>query len=282
MKLNHVDLQVTDADAAREFFERHFELRCVYRRAELALLEDDAGLQLGVSNLRHAPPPAYPPDFHVGFVLERAEDVRAIYDRLATAGVPIKMSPREGGPNPVLRLRGARRHSRRDPSAAGRIPTQGWRCWMTGYLILKWIHVLLAITALGANLTYGLWFARAAREPQHLAFVLSGVRVLDNRIANPAYGLLLITGFALTGMGHIPMSTPWILTALVLYVILIVLAAAGYSPSLRRGIAALAAGGPDSAEYRHAAARGRTIGIVLTIIAVAIVYLMVTKPALWG
>lgn len=100
MKLNHVDLQVSDVQAAREFFERHFGLRCTYQRGnQIALLRDDAGLELGVSNLRGSAAPAYPQDFHVGFVLERARDVRGAYDRLKAAGVPIKMEPREGGPN---------------------------------------------------------------------------------------------------------------------------------------------------------------------------------------
>ncbi|HLY23682.1 MAG TPA: VOC family protein [bacterium] len=34
MKLNHIDLQVADVDAAREFFEKHFGLRCTDRRAD--------------------------------------------------------------------------------------------------------------------------------------------------------------------------------------------------------------------------------------------------------
>jgi uncharacterized membrane protein len=149
---------------------------------------------------------------------------------------------------------------------------------MSAYLIVKWFHVLLAITALGANITYGFWFSRAGRDRQQLAFVLRGVRMLDNRIANPAYGLLLLTGFAMTGMGHIPISTRWVLTSLILYVILIVIAAAGYTPALRRGIETLEAKGPDSPEYKQIAARGRTLGILLTLIAVIIVFIMVTKP----
>jgi uncharacterized membrane protein len=153
---------------------------------------------------------------------------------------------------------------------------------LSGYLILKWFHVLMAITALGANLTYGLWFSRAGREPEHFGFVIRTVRVLDNRIANPAYGLLLITGFAMAGMGHIPMSTPWLLTSLILYVLLVIVAVAGYSPTLRRGIAALEAGGPSSPEFKQAGAQGRTFGILLILIAVIIVFMMVTKPALWG
>ena len=153
---------------------------------------------------------------------------------------------------------------------------------MSAYLILKWFHVLMAITALGTNITYGVWFSRAAREPQHLAFALRGIRVLDNRIANPAYGLLLLTGFAMTGMGRIPFTTPWLLTGLILYVILVVIAAAGYTPTLRRQIQALDAGGPDSLEYQRLAARGTRHGILLTVIAVIIVFMMVTKPALWS
>jgi len=153
---------------------------------------------------------------------------------------------------------------------------------MGGYLILKWLHVLLAITALGANITYGLWFSRAGKEPEHFGFVVRTVRVLDNRIANPAYGLLLITGFAMAGMGHVPISTPWLLTSLILYVLLIIIAAAGYSPTLRRGIAAIEAGGPSSAEFRRAGEQGRAFGILLILIAVVIVFLMVAKPTLWG
>jgi lactoylglutathione lyase len=100
MKLNHIDLQVSDIEAAREFFEKHFGLRCTYRRAgQIALLEDDGGLELGVSNLRGSPPPHYPPDFHVGFVLERAGDVRDAYERLKASEVRIKIDLREGGPN---------------------------------------------------------------------------------------------------------------------------------------------------------------------------------------
>jgi catechol 2,3-dioxygenase-like lactoylglutathione lyase family enzyme len=100
MKLNHVDLQVSDVTRAREFFETHFGFRCVFqRREQLAILEDEAGLSLGVSNLFNSPTPAYPPDFHVGFILEKEADVRAHYNPLKSAGVPIKAELAIGGPN---------------------------------------------------------------------------------------------------------------------------------------------------------------------------------------
>ena len=153
---------------------------------------------------------------------------------------------------------------------------------MNAYLIVKWIHVLLAVTALGTNITYGLWFTRAAREPEHLAFTLRGIKLLDDRLANPAYGLLLITGGVMVGLGKIPWTTPWLLTSLILYVIAVALAAASYTPTLRRQIAALAAGGANSAEYQQLAARGTRIGILISILIVVIVFMMVTKPTLWG
>jgi lactoylglutathione lyase len=100
MKLNHIDLQVSDVSGAREFFEAHFGLRCTYQRKEqLAILEDDNGLVVGVSNLFNSGPPVYPPDFHIGFILANESEVRAVQERLVRAGVKIKTDLSRGGPN---------------------------------------------------------------------------------------------------------------------------------------------------------------------------------------
>ena len=100
MILNHIDLQVSNIDAATKFFETHFGLRCTYRReGQIALLADDGGLQLGLSNLHSSPPPVYPPDFHIGFVQENVRQVREIYERVKGAGVEIKFELQEAGPN---------------------------------------------------------------------------------------------------------------------------------------------------------------------------------------
>ncbi|RPI52111.1 MAG: DUF2269 family protein, partial [Chloroflexi bacterium] len=47
------------------------------------------------------------------------------------------------------------------------------------------------------------------------------VKLLDDRMANPAYILSLITGLAMVFMGEWPLTTPWILLSLVLYVLLV-------------------------------------------------------------
>lgn len=150
------------------------------------------------------------------------------------------------------------------------------------YLILKWVHVLLAITALGANITYGIWLGRAARDPQHLAFALRGVKILDDRIANPAYGLLLISGVALTIMSGIPFSTPWITAAVVLYVAVLLLTIFGYTPMLRRQVELAEQGATSTPEYGTTSRSATMLGIVMAILVVLITYLMVVKPPLWA
>jgi len=107
MRLNHIDLQVSDVDVAREFFERFFGLRCRYQRQkQIAIFENDTGFEFAVSNLFNSAPPSYPPDFHVGFVLERSADVREVYDRLKAAGVPLKLDLGVQGPAVVFQCVG--------------------------------------------------------------------------------------------------------------------------------------------------------------------------------
>jgi catechol 2,3-dioxygenase-like lactoylglutathione lyase family enzyme len=99
MRLNHVDLQVADVDAARAFFESYFDLRVTYQRAgEIALLKDEAGMLLGVSNLFASPPPQYPSDFHIGFRLGSAAEVQGKYEEMMAGAVPIRREPQSGGP----------------------------------------------------------------------------------------------------------------------------------------------------------------------------------------
>jgi uncharacterized membrane protein len=150
------------------------------------------------------------------------------------------------------------------------------------FSILKWIHVLSAIVAVGANLTYGIWLARTARRSDVLPFTLQTIKLIDDRIANPAYVLLLITGLAMVFVLPLPLTTPWLLTALVLYVILVLVGLAGYTPTLRRQIQVLDRKGSQSPDYQALARRGTILGIVLGVLAIAIVFLMVVKPGLWA
>jgi uncharacterized membrane protein len=147
--------------------------------------------------------------------------------------------------------------------------------------VLKFIHVLLAITAVGANATYGVWMARAKREPEHLTFALRGVNFIDGYIANPCYVLLPLTGITLMWRdGYTFDNAHWAGTALILWVVLAAVALGLYSPTLRGQIRALESEGPGSATLQSLEKRGRIVGATLGFIALAIVYLMVAKPGL--
>ncbi len=150
------------------------------------------------------------------------------------------------------------------------------------YLLLKWLHVLSAIVAVGANFTYGIWIARASTSPGTLSFTLQTIRQIDNRLANPAYGLLLILGLGMALVGSWPLTTPWLLVALVLYVTVALVGALGFTPILRRQVQLLESEGADSPGYRALARRGTVLGMVAVVLVIFIVFLMVVKPALWG
>jgi uncharacterized membrane protein len=152
---------------------------------------------------------------------------------------------------------------------------------ITGYEVMKFVHVLMAIVAVGFNASYAVWLRRAAGAPDHRSYVLRGVKILDDRFANPAYGVLLLTGLLMvfTTPG-LKLTTFWILLALILYATTVVLAAAVYTPTLRKQIEALEAEGPETARYQALARRQAASGIVLGVIVVVIVFLMVTKPTL--
>lgn len=87
MHLNHLDLQVPDVPATAAFFARHFDFRILGNRASAALiiLAGDGGFTLVLS--RRADGERYPDGFHVGFIVDDGDDVRARHFRLTDAGV---------------------------------------------------------------------------------------------------------------------------------------------------------------------------------------------------
>ncbi len=151
---------------------------------------------------------------------------------------------------------------------------------MSLYTLIKFIHIALAILAVGFNASYGIWLARAAKEPAHLDHVLRGIKLLDDRFANPAYLLLLLTGLTMVFVGNLSLTTFWIAAALVFYVIALVLGFGFYSPALRREITVLEANGADSPEFKSASQRATVIGIANMIPVVLILFMMVVKPTL--
>jgi len=150
---------------------------------------------------------------------------------------------------------------------------------MSLYVILKILHVLAAITALGANLTYPFWLRRAGTDRDRVLDALDGIRALDRRVANPAYIVVFILGIFLVLTGNLSFTTFWIAAAIVLFIVVAVLGAVAYAPALRRQEAEARAD-VRSPAYAAAARRQNVIGGVVTLLVVAIVFLMVAKPTL--
>jgi uncharacterized membrane protein len=143
---------------------------------------------------------------------------------------------------------------------------------------LKFVHILLAITAVGFNASYAIWVQRAKRSPEHQLFALRGVKFLDDRIANPAYGLLLLTGLLMVFFSGLRLTTFWIAAAIVLWVIAMISGFALYTPTLRRQIAALEGSGAQSGEYQALDRRSTVYGIAIAVVVLLILLLMVFKP----
>jgi predicted integral membrane protein DUF2269 len=146
------------------------------------------------------------------------------------------------------------------------------------YRFVVYVHVLSAVIAVGYNATYAVWLTRGAIDRAHLLFALRGIKFMDDRIANPAYGILLITGIAQVVMSHRSWHQTWIAWALALYAALALIAFGAYSPTLKRQIAIVAEGRVDDPIYAAIDRRQTILGLVMMMIALAILALMVFRP----
>ena len=157
--------------------------------------------------------------------------------------------------------------------------------WLRTFLFL---HVLGAVTSLGPSLTYGLWIGRAERrDPAARAFALGTISWIDRRLATPSYVAQLVTGVVLIWLTGIDLlHTAWLELGIALYVVMTVFAVGFFAPAFRRqrqlAERIAAAEGTSIEDYDALAARSRSFGTTAVLLTLAILLLMVTKPALWS
>jgi lactoylglutathione lyase len=89
MKLNHVNLTVTDVRAAAAFLETYFGVQQMGGNAGMAFLSDDDGFVLTLMKAGKAAAVAYPGTFHIGFFIDSEETVDAINRRLNEDGFDV-------------------------------------------------------------------------------------------------------------------------------------------------------------------------------------------------
>jgi catechol 2,3-dioxygenase-like lactoylglutathione lyase family enzyme len=87
MKLNHINLTVTDVTAAARFLEKYFGLTSQGGNKGMAFLFDDNGLVLSLMKGRQV---AYPETFHIGFGQPSEEKVNEINQHLRDDGFDVK------------------------------------------------------------------------------------------------------------------------------------------------------------------------------------------------
>ena len=90
MKLNHLDLQVSDVQRSVDFFERYFdlELRSSRTSPAIAILGDSHGFVL-VLQRKKSEAEAYPDGFHVGFLVDDVESVHRAHARAKEGGLDV-------------------------------------------------------------------------------------------------------------------------------------------------------------------------------------------------
>jgi catechol 2,3-dioxygenase-like lactoylglutathione lyase family enzyme len=88
MKLNHINLCTDDVPALSDFFARFFGFELVATRGKeaFAILRGSDGFALNVMRIGKGGAAEYPEGFHVGFLVDQADDVFSKHSELGEAG----------------------------------------------------------------------------------------------------------------------------------------------------------------------------------------------------
>jgi uncharacterized membrane protein len=149
-------------------------------------------------------------------------------------------------------------------------------------LLAKWLHILAVIAVVGLHATYGVWIVRASHDTRALSFALRTIRALDNWLGLPGFVTMLVSGITMLALTRTLPTAPWLLTALMLFLSLVLTHAFVYRPTLRQLSRVVETEGAGAIAVHAHAARERNVGIAMTVVMVCIAFLMVIKPRLWG
>ena len=99
MKLNHLNLTVTDVPEAHTFLAKYFELQDGEGNKNIAFLYDDNGSVLSLTSMKvgRETEVRYPATFHIGFIQESEERVNEVNRRLKEDGFDVPPPSRQHG-----------------------------------------------------------------------------------------------------------------------------------------------------------------------------------------
>lgn len=149
---------------------------------------------------------------------------------------------------------------------------------MTPYLIVKFVHILIAIVAVGGSAGSSLWLRFAMRNPANLPFALRTAKFLDEFVTRPGLILILLTGLWMAATRW-TLTLFWVRTAFVLVVIVLVLLYAIVGPLLKRLIQIAERDGIASRRWARSEFWFELVGGGSGLIIIVVVWLMVTKPS---
>jgi uncharacterized membrane protein len=159
------------------------------------------------------------------------------------------------------------------------------------YPWLLFLHVMAAIVAFGPTFAFSIIGAMGGKEPQHANFATRASHRIGDILVEPFAISMLVTGALMIWAAEIPLfeaDARWLQLAIVLYLLALGLSLFVSRPNVKR-IIALSGGegegdggappaGPPPAEMMRAVGTVQRIGMILTVLLVAIVFLMVVKP----
>ena len=96
MKVNHINLGVTEVPETADMFEKYFGFTRLpgSPSPKMAFMTDDAGSLIALFQAKDAD---YPKIFHIGFMLDTTEEVTEMNDRLREGGFNPEMPREEHG-----------------------------------------------------------------------------------------------------------------------------------------------------------------------------------------
>ncbi|MEN1832589.1 DUF2269 domain-containing protein [Pseudomonas lijiangensis] len=154
------------------------------------------------------------------------------------------------------------------------------------YLLLKYTHIIAAIFLFGFGMGSYLYLIAASRtgNPHVIAHVARMVVCFDTWITTPAGFLQIITGYLLTRIMGLPLTTEWVLTSLVIFLCVgsLWLPVLVLQKQLQTmALAAVHSGAELGAEYQSIYRKWFWLGVPGFAGMFVIVLIMVTKMTPW-
>jgi uncharacterized membrane protein len=147
------------------------------------------------------------------------------------------------------------------------------------YFHLKFLHVVLTIVAIGFTSSFGLILGRArkAGDVREMKFALQLIQAMSG-VSTACFVLLVFVGAVLVHIAGLSYRAIWIHGSLGLFLVAFGLGAFVMKPTLARRIAILETRGLDDPEFVALGKRSAKLGGVLSLLGLAIVWMMISKP----